>query len=756
MAYIRGRVERVLHQNGTYCVFSFKVEETDFAVRDSSTVVSGHLCGMAKVLVGAAFEVVGEWIRHPKWGRQFAPRGWHPWAKSVYDIRRFISDSVPGIENWDLCGLIVKAYGMDTYDKLSKEPQEVLGLLQAEDPLRQMLEDALLRWDSSRALSDLSIFLQGYDLGPDAVTGVFSKFGRDAIAIISGNPYRLIAVDSFNFSKADHLALRLGIGRDDPRRVEGAILWLLRLEAREGHLYARRSNLPSLLREMESTEHIDSFETSDLESLVTAAVERLHTQGAIQIDPEAGVYLPDLFRYERVGAVKLSEFLTPSEIDIDLLTFLQDYQRSNQIELSAAQQDAVQKLIQNRVLVLTGLPGTGKTTVIRTFVRLFKDKGISFTLMAPTGIAAKRLASVTGEDAGTIHRTLRYSGTEWGYNSALKFNTGAVIVDEMSMVDQELFFRIIDALHPSTMLILVGDDAQLPSVGPGNVLRELISCEVVPNVRLTQIFRQVHTSAIVIASHKINSGDTPLPDTRDPASEFQFVSDSDEERIVNFIVDAAVKLKGRDSNFQVLSPKYEGVTGVKNLNERLRDRLNPGGVQKEWKAGSLYVREGDRLMVVQNNYKLNVYNGDMGKLIAIDKDSLAIRVHGIGAGVSDVYVHIPKGLATTMLRLAYAITVHKSQGSEFDTVLMPIVRGHGRMLQRNLFYTGITRARKKVWLLGEVASVLKAVANDKVVQRNTVFGRVVTEEVGRALAGVVEASHDRSGEETGPVRPPDT
>ena len=211
------------------------------------------------------------------------------------------------------------------------------------------------------------------------------------------------------------------------------------------------------------------------------------------------------------------------------------------------------------------------------------------------------------------------------------------------------------------------------------------------------------------------------------ASEFQFVQIADEGKIVDFIVEAAAKLKGRDANFQVLSPKYEGDVGVNILNDRLRERLNPPGVQREWKLGKLFVREGDRLMVVKNDYTLNIYNGDMGKLMAIEREHLVVRIHGIGVGSFDAYVNIPKSNAPNVLKLAYAITVHKSQGSEFDTILMPITRSQGRMLQRNLFYTAVTRARKKVWLLGDSMAVLRAIANDKVVQRNTIFGRVVSE-----------------------------
>jgi len=294
---------------------------------------------------------------------------------------------------------------------------------------------------------------------------------------------------------------------------------------------------------------------------------------------------------------------------------------------------------------------------------------------------------------------------------------GAVIVDEMSMVDQELLYRLLSSLRPDTIVAFVGDDAQLPSVGPGFVLRELITCPVLPRVRLTTIFRQSDKGAIVLNAHRVNRGENLPLHERNPESEFQFVPTVSQEVAADLIVEMAAKLKARNANFQVLSPMYDGVVGVNNLNERLRDKLNPFQGQKEYKKGDLRFRVGDRLMVIQNNYKLAVYNGDVGKLVRITKDDLVVRIHGVG-NEPDAEVWFPQEQASK-LRLAYAVTVHKCQGSEFDTIVMPLVCAHGRMLQRNLFYTAITRARKKVWVLGEETAIQKAIQNATVQARNT-------------------------------------
>ena len=726
MSYIQGYIEQVIYRDGDFFILTMSVQDTDFVVRDKTAKVHGNLYGLAALHGGIPIRISGEWQSNPKWGRQLKPLGWYPWSSTNNGRIRFLNECIEGFEDVDLTTRLVATFGEEVFEALS-DPARAKTALSDTDARYPQLDSMILNWRNARTLSDLAMFLQAYDLS-DSVKDIYARFGHEVIEIISKNPYHLLAVDGFSFDKADRIALRLGIPRDDARRVEGAVLWLLRMQAQQGHLYVRRGDLPTYLNELLQTSQVDAFNIENLYGALQAAVTRLEERRMVSVDPNIGVYLPDLYLYERGSCSKLAKFLTPSDLRIDLDVFLSEYQQGNQIELSEAQREAVRKLVEHRVLVLTGLPGTGKTTLIRALVNVFKRSGLSFALMAPTGIAAKRLAFVTGIEAKTIHRTFGFNGASWGYYGGNKFSVGAVILDEASMIDQELFYRVLDALHPSTMIVLVGDDAQLPSVSPGNVLRELLSCPEVPNVRLTQIFRQVSTSGIVVASHKIHQGRSPLGNAPNLDSEFQFVPIAEEEQIVKFIVEAAAKLKGRNANFQVLSPKYEGGVGVNLLNEHLKERLNPpDNTKKEWKLGAGYIREGDRLMVVKNDYSLNIYNGDMGKLKSIEGDHLVVCIHGIGAGSVDTYINIPKVSAPRLLKLAYAITVHKSQGSEFDTILIPIMRSQGRMLQRNLFYTAITRARKKVWLLGDAEAVLRAIDNDQVVQRNTALGRILSE-----------------------------
>ena len=735
---VYGKVIGVRYRSGDFHILTMTVDKATPAAPKKVITVSGNFYGLLQVTQGTTLGVIGEFTNHPKFGLQLVPSGWEPYAKNALDVEHFLGECVDGFGNPVLAAKLAHRFGTDLYEKMAKEPDDVRALAGEDDPLRIEIESALDKWRHTRVMANLASLLKAVELPAYLLKAIYGKFGETSLDVVKENPYRLVQIEGVTFAAADRIAKQFGIEGKDIRRVEGAVLWFLHHGARDGHLFMRRGELPKLIDGLVEHEFIDPFER-DLAVAVPEAVENLLARQDIRLDPRAGIYLESHWTYERESAIRLATFMNAPEgvrVDLDLDAFLADYERGHQIELSEAQRAGVHKLLQSRVLVVTGLPGTGKTTLVKAFVALFAQAGISTTLMAPTGIASKRLAAVTGTETATIHRSFGYDGTGWRYCATNKFTTEAVIVDEMSMVDQELLFRILDALHPTTMLVLVGDDAQLPSVGPGNVLRELLSVPEIPHVRLTQIFRQAHTSEIVLASHQINRGETPDLSPRPPSSEFQFVNCSDDETLAQLIVKMAEKLKGRDANFQVLSPKYDGTVGVNNLNNLLREALNPSRNQKEWRGGLLHVREGDRLMVIKNDYPRSIYNGDMGKLVRITKDSLFIRIHGIGAGAVDMEVEIPKDEASDKLRLAYAITVHKSQGSEFDTVIMPLVRAHGRMRQRNLFYTAVTRAKKKCWLLGDPGSVQAAIANDKVVLRNTWFGGAVSE----AISGVLEAA----------------
>ncbi len=679
-------------------------------------------------------EVFGEWTTHEKFGRQLNLSGWRPWAADKVGLRIFLRDGL-GIVNENAVDKIILTHGSKAFEFFSDEAK--MKAFFDENGWPELLDQVVEAWGLAKTSSELSEFFSDKDVTSAHIQGVYQSFGVEAKDVILANPYELVKVPIFDFSKVDEIADRMGLKQEDPRRFEGAVFWVLREASSNGHLCVRRGDFVSHLGSLSRQGDVAGFGDKLAEQL-SAAIARMVEKKAVYLDTRVGVYLPQHYRFERDSARLLADFITPMKLDVDLPEFISSYETVNSITLSEAQRDAVTKLVNNKVLALTGLPGTGKTTIVRALVHLLKRIGYTFTLMAPTGIAAKRLAYLTGDDAYTIHRAFGFDGTDWMYNQENKYPVQAVIVDEMSMVDQELFYRIVSSLNPGTFLVFVGDDAQLPSVGPGNVLRELVHCDLVPTVRLTQIFRQSETSDIVLNSHRINRGE-PIQ-TKGSESEFQFVPILDEEKIRDLVVKMAVKLKSKDANFQILAPKYDGTVGVNALNEALREALNPPEPGKtEFSAGTLKVRIGDRVMVIKNDYKLGIYNGDMGKVVGLTSDALVVRIHGAGEGGIDMNVDIPRKEAMSKLRLAYAITVHKSQGSEFDTVILPMVKSHGRMLQRNLFYTGVTRAKKRVWLLGESGAIAKAIANDDVIQRNTGLSYAITDFLTKASGGVEES-----------------
>lgn len=709
-----GKVRRVLFRNETFHILAVEVNGVNLTVK-------GHLFGLIQVWPGVRLQFMGEWITDPKYGRQFQMSSWRPKATSQYNDVQFMGGCV-GLDE-DVSSLVWDAFGETTFQVLSDTPDQAL----AKFPGNSAVESLVQQWAAATSTCELFELFGDQALTASQLQGIFVTFGAEARKALEANPYELVRVPDFPFTRIDTLAQKMGLSSTHPLRYEGAVQWALREASRNGHLCLPLGVLGAYLQELRQNQNVEPFTSSrGLGVEMVEAVDRLVARKAMVLDPQ-GVYLPQFYTFEREAAKRLAQFLTPLSLPVDVETFIPAYEALYNIHLSVEQRQAVTELVRSKVLVITGQPGTGKTTVVRTLVALFQEAGLSLALMAPTGIAAKRLAAVTGHDAGTIHRTLRYNGQEWGFGGADKFPVGAVIIDESSMIDQELFFRVVDALDPSTVLVLVGDEQQLPSVGPGSVLRELAACGTIPTVRLTQIFRQKDTSDIVLNSHRINRGEG-IETTKGKDSEFQFVRISDEDKMRSLIVQMAQKLKDRDANFQVLTPKYDGAVGVTALNEALREALNPPDDMKpEFVAGDFRVRVGDRLMVIQNDYERNVYNGDVGKLIGIDRDVLTVKIHGTGAGGIDSVVEFPRKDAFLKLKLAYAVTIHKCQGNEFDTVILPITRTQGRMLQRNLLYTAVTRAKKRVWLLGDPVAVSKAIANDKVVRRQTALGLALTD-----------------------------
>lgn len=723
MPTLAGSVNRILFGKDGFYIFNLATPD------HKSVTIKGHLPGMHKLTTGVSIEVTGDWVVDPKFGRQVKMTDWKPHYMGVLTFASLIDCCVKSVDIFSLEELV------DRTGSSIVPAMETNQCPEFWDPME--FNDLSNEWNQAMACRELGAFFTDAGLTSTDLQATVELFGYEAAKLVRDNPYVLMQIPKFNFPKVDKLAALHGIESEDTRRVTGAVLWAINSLTDEGHLFVYRDQVESQLKEVLHTFHLRPLPLSAVSDTLDLMVTN-----RLLVQQKTRFYLPHHFKFEQTTAKLLAARIKPSEIQIDLAAFVQDYEVSNGITLSEAQVDAIGLLLKSRVLAVTGLPGTGKTTVVKALVKVFENAKIPYQLMAPTGIAAQRMSAVTGRAATTIHRALKYDGLSWGHDSALPLHTRGVIVDETSMVDQELLYRLVSALTPDTIIVFVGDAAQLPSVGPGNVLRELTQSELVPSVSLSQIFRQAEQSHIVVNSHRIHKGEAPIEAT--PAgSDFRFVSTRNEKDILSFIVDAAVKLKGRDANFQVLCPKYAGEVGVDNLNTKLRDALNPPG-PPEWKGGSLSLRLGDRVMVIKNNYSLGVYNGDMGKVVDIADKSVSVKVFR-GGGGPDPVVKVTSAMASSTLKLAYAVTVHRMQGQEFDVILFPMVQEYGRMLQRNLLYTGVTRAKKKVFLVGDPAAVARAVGNNKVQVRNTAFG----EAIANALVGTRQPLAGKSRAEAG-------
>lgn len=714
-----GVVDSIVYNKDSFNIIRF----TSRWPSKSTLKAKGNFYGLDYLSPNTPISLLGKWSESSKYGREFLVKSWGLYADTPEDIVGFLTSSLKAFSDIALVKKLVATYGLNTFDELSGDNP-----LESFEEISQESKSTLTAaWVYALNARDLTARLTSKEIGFTAidVQNILSRFGWHASKILAANPYRLLSIPNFPFAKADRYATASGIfSKSDPRRLQGAILWSLLEASRQGHLFLRKSEVQGYIQALQVREGVDFIYLGDPIQECLKAIDSLIDQKAVIFEQESGMYLANNYEVERESSkilARLTRFENPSKGDVD--SFIASYEKSHKFSLSEAQKQALHLVNNYNVVTITGLPGTGKTTVLKAIVQFLEEQKLTVNLMAPTGVASKRLASVAGRPAFTVHKSLRYDGVVWGFNENNRFITDVVVLDETSMVDQELLYRLLVSLRPSTRLVLVGDDAQLPSVGPGNVLRELLGCPSIPKVRLTEIFRQSLSGEIVTSSHKIHSGNLPDLDKNHVESEFRFVRISDEEKIVNLIVEMATRLKAKHSNFQILSPKYEGVVGVNNLNNRLREALNPPGPMEEIYGGQTF-RQGDRLLVVKNDYKLGIYNGDVGKLVDIYKDKALVKIHGVGNGL-DTEVMFDATSVALNLKLAYAMTVHRCQGSEYDTVIIPMVKSQGNMLQRNLLYTAITRAKKRVWILGEETAIQLAVKNNKVINRNTILSKAI-------------------------------
>ena len=541
------------------------------------------------------------------------------------------------------------------------------------------------------------------------------KYGDDVHYVLTEEPYRMIAeIDGIGFKTADQMALAYGMDRQDPQRLSAGLTYVLQTMTQNGHVCIPDAEL---VRRAAFILQADALGLHDIlkEAIEVGQLCTADFQGTVY------VYTPEAYEEENYIARRIQDMaaMKPLAMKTHVQLFLDRWQDSCHFELADKQREAVEKSLESGMTVITGGPGTGKTTVVQTIIRLAEQEGLRILLCAPTGRAAKRLAETTQRKAKTIHRLLIPDGRQgriqvFEYNETKLLPADLVIVDEVSMLDMEMMYHLLSALKPQCRCILVGDADQLPSVGAGAVLHDIIASGQVPVVRLDTIFRQQEGGRIVTNAHLINSGRLPVVN-EDP--EFRFVEIEDEAQgaeKISALYNSELLETGDKFAVQVLSPMYKNPCGVDNLNQLIQGRFNPPAEEKgELKGKNVIFRVGDKVMQKHNDYEKGVFNGDIGEIFAIQKDMVYVRYPE-----QDVKY---EGQEVDEITLAYAITVHKSQGSEYHTVIMVLVNSHAIMLQRNLFYTAVTRAKRKVILVGSKRAVQTAVQNQRTSRRFTLL-----------------------------------
>ena len=669
---------------------------------------------MSGITEGMNVALKGDFTEHPSYGRQFKVSSYEEKEpEDAFAIERYLgSGGIKGI-GVALAARIVRKFGKDTFRIIEAEPERLAEIKGISERKAQEISAQI---GEKRELRQAMIFLQQYGISLALAGKVYQKYGAQVYGIIRENPYRLADdIQGVGFKIADEIAMRAGIRADSDFRIRSGILYTLMQASADGHTY-----LPQEQLTVRAAEMLGVDEAAVEDHYMDLAVERRIV--IKQAGDETQVYAAAYYTMENNVAVLLRELDVRHKIsEEELAKGLARIEGQEHIELDENQRLAVREAVQDGFLIITGGPGTGKTTTINAIIRYFHMLGLDFMLAAPTGRAAKRMSETTGYEARTIHRMLELNGGiegnagfERDENNPLE--TDAVIIDEMSMVDISLMHSLLKAIAPSTRLILVGDTNQLPSVGPGSVLKDIIASGKYHVVRLTKIFRQASQSDIIVNAHKINRGEPVLLDNQ--SRDFFFLKRYDADKIINVVLQLVVQkmpkyVDAEMYDIQVLTPTRKGLLGVERLNTVLQQYLNPPSEgKKEKEHGERIFREGDKVMQVKNNYQLEwevrnryglamekgmgVFNGDMGVIRRINEFAEIVTVE-FDEGRS---VEYPFKLLEE-LELAYAITIHKSQGSEYPAVVIPLLGGPRMLMNRNLLYTAVTRAKKCVTLVGD-------------------------------------------------------
>lgn len=707
---------------GTVDTIIFASQDNRFTVlklspEKLSTQITVTLNGIAP-LIGQLLEIEGEWVKHPKFGQQFKATTYKTVAPTeISGIEKFLaSGAINGIGP-AMAKKIVAEFGEKTLEIIAKSPNELLKVPGIGKKTAEKISTSYLEQSE---LTEIMVWLENHGISNTYAGKIFAKYGSFAIDIMEKDIYRLFQdIEGIGFLTADKLAFNLGIQREDKRRIISGIDYALMQLCNNGHC---------CIPEMALVDKTAKILQVNNQIIFTILKERIDN-GSLNTEVVGGetlIYPPYLYYAEKKVAMRLLQLQQATEplSEDNLSLFIKVWEKDNQIQLAQKQKEAIKACLHHGVLVLTGGPGTGKTTVIKGILSILKAQGLKIRLAAPTGRAAKRLSETTGQKALTIHRLLEANNLAQDDNLQLGFSkdiddqldADVIILDEVSMVDIVLMHHFLNAVPDGCRIILVGDTDQLPAVGPGSVLKDIIRSQKIPAIRLDEIFRQAQTSMIIQNAHIINAG--RLPDIRKQYSDFVFYELNDDTSITQKILDLCTKdlpHEGFDvlKDVQILSPMHRFLCGVENLNLMLQEQLNPKKNQDELKYSSQTFRVGDKVMHIRNNYQKNVFNGDIGFIQDVNNEKLTV----------DYFDHIVTYEKNELneLTLAYASSVHKSQGSEYKVVIIPLSTSHYIMLQRNLLYTAITRAKQKVIIIGSKKALMTAIQSNRTQKRYTLL-----------------------------------
>ncbi|MBE5738905.1 MAG: ATP-dependent RecD-like DNA helicase [Clostridiales bacterium] len=708
---IKGMVQEIIYRNEdnnyTVVLVSFNDEIVTCA-------------GMFPVInEGEWVELDGKFTLHQKYGEQF----------SVTSVKLSPPDTTEGLVRYLSSGLIpgvgpitamtiVNRFGKDTLDIIRYSPER---LAECKNVSYKKAMDICRAYEEVHQMQDAVMVMQEHHISTNLAIKIYNNYGEGTLDILKNNPYKLVEdIDGVGFLTADKIAMSLGVPQNSDYRIRAGMLHVLKENSdKNGNTYMQKLAVIEGVFELLNIPNLESRAEGILETLALESYVKL-----LEIDGEEVVALSQYYKVEKVLADSL--LLLNSDTDPIALDIEQDinlYETINKIKMHEHQRKAVSIAINNAVSVITGGPGTGKTTIVKCILQILKGMGKRVKLMAPTGRAAKRLSESTGEDASTIHRALEMTGGEenrFFFNSQTKLNYDVIIVDEVSMVDSQLMYYLVRAIKRGAKLILVGDKDQLASVGAGNVLGDILESGCFATVKLTQIYRQSEDSLIIVNAHAINNGEMPKLDNK--SRDFFFDYKEDNSQVLNSIINMCTTripnyLGVESSAVQVLAPMKSGIVGIDNINSALQERLNPQSLSKpELATEKVIYRVGDRVMQITNNYEraweregLNgagVFNGDIGLIKDID-----IRTNEVIVAFEDGRISRYVKGDLDELTLSYAITIHKSQGSEFDVVIVPVVSGPPMLLTRNLLYTAVTRAKKMVVLIGTKQCIARMVKN---------------------------------------------